>query len=353
AHRHRRRDREPRDEPRPGPERRAVRHLDPRPGPPEGRLADAEGRVGGRGHPLGRPRPALRRGRRGRPPRLADPALARPRHGAGRQRRGQRPRLPGGGRRRGPDPRLRLLGRRVLPRSEGSPGRRVMADGRRAVVVLQQAQGGGRADPRPLRDGEPGHPRRADPSRSRLQAGGRHRHPSAVRGTVPAEPAAPARAAAAPAGVAVATPPGRPGRPLAGRRRRVPPSAADRRAGRLQHRRRAGARRARARPSARGPARARACLRRARRRRGVLAPAAAADAVRLARPRPERPAARHHPGGHGARLDAAAHGRRGARGARRRAPRRRRPGHAAALWQDGRTVPDPRDPDRHRRPLDL
>ena len=74
---------------------------------------------------------------------------------------GSRRVMRGGGRGGRPRARLRLVGRRVLARPQGPPGRRDVADGRRALVVLLARQGRGRAAARCLRARAARRPRRA------------------------------------------------------------------------------------------------------------------------------------------------------------------------------------------------
>ena len=99
-----------------------------------------------------RPGPALRRRRRGDPPRVADPAEPRRRRARARERRGVAARVRGRGARRRQGARSRLLGRRLLARPEGSSGRRVMAARRRRVPVLRAPQGAGRTRSRRHRE---------------------------------------------------------------------------------------------------------------------------------------------------------------------------------------------------------
>ena len=71
---------------------------------------------------------ALRRRRRGDPPGLGDPAESRPGGDGARQRARKRAGLRGGGPGGNPDLDPRLLGRGLLRRAEGPPGRRELAD---------------------------------------------------------------------------------------------------------------------------------------------------------------------------------------------------------------------------------
>ena len=180
---------------------------------------------------------ALLRRRRGRPPRLGDPAEPRRVRHRADQRRGVAPRL----RRRRPGrrrrPRPRLLGRRLQPRPEGTPGRRVLAGRRHPDLLLLAPQGGGGNDARRLRTARAGGPRRPPPPRADLQGRGRQRDPPPLRRPLPARlPGPQAAGAARPAGAAAALP----GGPLARRRRGLPAGGGPRRPRRLQHRRRAG-----------------------------------------------------------------------------------------------------------------
>ena len=106
---------------------------------------------------------------------------------------GQRGRQPAGvrrrGRGRGQVAGVRLVGRGVLEGPQGPGGGRVVGDRGNPLVVLLAAQVRGRADPRPLRVGQPRRPGRAPAAGSDLQARRRHGNPAAVRRAVPAQPA--------------------------------------------------------------------------------------------------------------------------------------------------------------------
>lgn len=138
-------DRECRDEPRsdPGGRRPCASHR-------RRRMTSAGARgcedgMGGGGCGAGRARLGRAGGRRGRAPRVAHPAVPRSECALAHQRRGEHPRLQGGGASGRACARVRILRRRVLARSEGPTGRRVVAEGRRLDELLRLAEGRGRA----------------------------------------------------------------------------------------------------------------------------------------------------------------------------------------------------------------
>src|SRR5205807_1455597 len=83
---------------------------------------------------------------------------------------------------------VRLLDRCLLPRPEGSAGRRVVAHRGHPELVLLASQGRGRADARPARARAPGASRGSDAPGPDLQGPGGHRDQAAVRGAAASAP---------------------------------------------------------------------------------------------------------------------------------------------------------------------
>ncbi len=131
---------------------------------------------------------ALSGGRRGRPPRVADPALARPGAAVPRERRRLGAGLPGSGRSGGP------RSSTPLPSAPTRPGLRTAAStsrGRPTGFRLASTAGtsGCRAPARPLRARAAESPSRAPAAGPHLQARRRVRDQAPLRRAVPPEPA--------------------------------------------------------------------------------------------------------------------------------------------------------------------
>ncbi|CAA9479698.1 MAG: NAD-dependent epimerase/dehydratase, partial [uncultured Solirubrobacteraceae bacterium] len=322
-------------------------HLDRRDRAATAGLGEPEDDLGDGRRPDRRARRHLQRSGCRRAPRLGDPALPRAGADARDQRRRVAPRLRGGCARRRPDARPRLVGRGLLPRSQGLARRRELADRRHTHVLLFPAQGGSRAHPRPGRARASGPASRAPAPRTHLQAPGRVGHSPPVRRAAPAVAVA---AADADRRRAFASAAARSGGALARCRRRLPAGGDDgRSAGRLQRGRRAGARRRGARSTARCSPAADPRRPAAHRHGGVVQAAAASDTRRLARSRPRRPVAGLHPRAHRTGMGAAALGVRRAAGAARWPPRLGRVPHAAPRLGRRRAFAPARAADRSGR----